>query len=68
MLFLGMFVYDGLYVRGSTTQAFSDTILLLSCIKEFNKEDPKKCKKYVLENKKKEIRNLKELYKLVLID
>ena len=68
MLFLGMFVYDGLYVRGSTTQAFSDTILLLSCIKEFNKEDPKKCKKYILENKKKEIRNLKELYKLVLFD
>jgi hypothetical protein len=68
MLFFGMFVYDGLYVRGSATQAFSDTILLLSCIKEFNKEDPKKCKKYILENKKKEIRNLKELYKLVLID
>jgi len=68
MLFFGMFVYDGLYVRGSATQAFSDTILLLSCIKEFNKEDSKKCKKYVLENKKKEIRNLKELYKLVLID
>ena len=68
VLFFGMFVYDALYARGSTTQAFADTILLLSCIKEFNKEDPKKCKKYILENKNKEIKNLKELYKLVLTE
>ncbi len=68
VLFFGMFVYDALYARGSTTQAFADTILLLSCIKEFNKEDPKKCKKYILENKKKEIRDLKKLYKSILKD
>ena len=68
VLFFGMFVYDALYARGSTTQAFSDIVLLLSCIKEFNKEDPKKCKKYILENKKKEIRDLKKLYKSILKD
>lgn len=61
-LFFGMFVFNSLYEGQSTTQAFSDIILLSSCIKEFNEKEPKKCKSFIIKNKSSEVRNLKKIY------
>jgi len=66
VIFIAMFVYVSLYERQSKTQAFADIIYLINSIKEFIKEDPKKCRDFILESKHQEIRDLKKLYKFVL--
>lgn len=64
-VFIGMFVYDALYANELITQAFNDVKLIINCIKEFNKNDPEICKRFILNNKKPEVRTLREIYKYV---
>lgn len=61
-----MFVYVSLYEGQSTAHAFSDIIALINCIKELIKEDPKKCREFILESKYQEVKDLGKLYKFVL--
>ncbi len=65
-IFAAMFVYVFLYEREAISQVFGDIILLINCIRELIKEDPKECRIFILKNNNQEIRDLKKLYKFVL--
>lgn len=65
-LFCGMFIYIFLYEEQSVDQAFDGISTLLYCIDSFNRENPEKCKRLILNNERKEIRELINLYKAVL--
>ncbi|PJC54892.1 MAG: hypothetical protein CO028_00085 [Candidatus Levybacteria bacterium CG_4_9_14_0_2_um_filter_35_21] len=65
-IFVAMFFYVFLYEREASAQVFGDIILLINCIRELIKDDPKKCREFILDSKYQEIRDLKKLYKFVL--
>ena len=65
-LFCGMFVYTFIYEQQSSGQAFDDISLLLNCINELHKENPEKCKSFIIKNKQEEVKELKKLYQSVL--
>lgn len=65
-IFCGMFIYTFIYEQESSGQVFNDITLLLNSITELHKEDPEKCKRFILNNKKEEIKDLKMLYQAVI--
>lgn len=65
-LFCGMFIYIFLYEEQSVDQAFDSISTLLYCIDSFNRDNPEKCKRLIMNNELKEIRELIYLYKAVL--
>ena len=66
IVFGGMFLLIFLNERQPVDQAFDSISLILQNLRQFNKLHPKKCKKFILENKLEEIRELKRLYQTVL--
>ncbi|MCL4387192.1 hypothetical protein M1307_02210, partial [Patescibacteria group bacterium] len=66
VVFIAMFFYVSLYERQSKTQAFADIFYLTNSIREFIKEDPARCKDFILKSKHQEIRDLKKLYRFIL--
>jgi hypothetical protein len=66
IIFAAMYLYVFFYEKQSAAQAFADIFLIINCIKKLNKENPGKCKSYILENKLVEIRELKILYQAIL--
>lgn len=65
-VFIIMFAYVSLYEGQVSTHVFSDIIALVNCIKELIKEDPKKCREFIIESKYQEVKDLGKLYKFVL--
>ncbi|GEM_PF-4090987 len=65
-IFCGMFVYTFVYEQESSGHAFNDISLLLNCINELHKENPEKCKSFILKNELEEIKELKMLYQAAI--
>lgn len=66
LLFGGMSIYVLLYEPLAYDQGFDDIRMLVYCTDRFSKKHPKKCKKFIMESKLKEIKELKVIYKAVL--
>lgn len=65
LIFGGMFFYVFLCEKQCIGQASENLCILIHNIKLFNKESPKKCKKFIMENEREEIKELQKLYKIV---
>lgn len=65
-IFCGMFIYAFIYEQESSGQVFGTITLLLNCINELHKEDPEKCKRFIIKNELEEIKDLKMLYQSVI--
>ena len=66
-IFIAMFFYMSLINKESINYAFSDIVNLTNAIRKLIKEDPKKCRKFIMENKNKEIRDLKKMYAYLIL-
>lgn len=65
-LFCAMFVYVFLYEQQSVEQVFDDISSLILLIGMSYKNNSKACEKFIINNNKQEIRDLKMLYDVVL--
>jgi hypothetical protein len=63
ILVFGVYLYVSKYEKGAYNQALSDIGILIYCIKKLNLENPNKCKRFIMENKHQEVKDLKNLYK-----
>lgn len=65
-IFCGMYIYTLIYEQESSGQVFNDITLLLNSITELHKEDPEKCKRFIIDNELEEVKDLKMLYQSVI--